>query len=169
MAAAGGGSSCDGVEGGTKNAHSPRVLLNRELAKYVMDGVELDVSDFSLPRFWLRKTSSTRAEGTVEVVSAADMPHLALVARLYVGVEATSCQSERNVSALSFLTAHLRSTMSVFKVEQMMFLRLNQGLIPEIKEYKAVKVAREERRKNCMQDVQDVQSSAAGEFVEIEL
>ena len=58
------------------------------------------------------------------------MHHLALLACLYHGVEATSCQSERNFSALAFRIAHLRSSMAPFKVEQMMFLRLNQDYIP---------------------------------------
>ena len=74
------------------------------------------------------------------------MPHLALLARLYHGVEATSCQSEQNVSALSFLIAHLRSSIAPFKVEQMMFLRLNQDYIPEFRKYKAVVRS----QKDCM-------------------
>ena len=64
------------------------------------------------------------------------MPHLALLARLYHGVVATSCQSERNFSALSFLIAHLRSSIAPFKAEQIMFLHLNQDYIPEFHKYK---------------------------------
>ena len=66
------------------------------------------------------------------------MPHLALLARLYHGVEAMSCQAERNVSALSLLTGNMRSSMGAFKVEQMIFLRLNQRCIPEIAAYNRV-------------------------------
>ena len=36
------------------------------------------------------------------------MPHLALIARLYYGVEATSCQAERNFSALALLIGNMR-------------------------------------------------------------
>ena len=79
--------------------------------------MELDVLEVSLPHFWLQKTSPTRAEGTDEVVSAADVPHLALVARVYVGVGATSRQAEHNLSALFIFPANLRSSMLAFKVE----------------------------------------------------
>ena len=75
------------------------------------------------------------------------MPHIALASRLYVvGVEATSCKAERNFSALSLLIVNLQWSMSVFKVEQMVFLRLNQDFIPEVKEYKIVRKAQEDRR-----------------------
>ena len=60
------------------------------------------------------------------------MSHLALLARLYHGVEATNCQAERNFSALALLIGNMRSSTGAFKVEQMMFLRLNQRRIPEI-------------------------------------
>ena len=66
------------------------------------------------------------------------MPHLALLARLYHGVVATSCQAERNFSALALLIGNMRSSMGAFKVEQMMFLRLNQRCIPEIVAYNRV-------------------------------
>ena len=82
---------------------------------------------FSLPGFWLRKSEPTLSQGAGELVAPPDLPHLALVARLYHGVEATSCQAERNFSSLSFLIGTLRASLSPFKVEQMMFLKLNQG------------------------------------------
>ena len=59
------------------------------------EGVHADIDDFSLPGFWLRRGSPTLAEGTTTSVAPAEMPHLALSARLYTGVEATSCQSEK--------------------------------------------------------------------------
>ena len=51
------------------------------------------------------------------MVSSADVPQLALVARVYVGVGATSRQAEHNLSALLFLPANLRSSMLAFKVK----------------------------------------------------
>ena len=66
-----------------------------------------------------------RSQATGELMAPPDLPHLPLVARLYHGVEATSCQAERNFSSLSFLIGTLRASMSPFKVEQMMFLKLN--------------------------------------------
>ena len=101
-------------------------LLGRELTRYLAEGGQPDEAQFNLVSFWSRRGASTLEAGEEEVVHDRGMPHLALLARLYHGVEATSCQSERNLSALSFLIAHLRSSMAPFKVEQMMFLRLNQ-------------------------------------------
>ncbi|CAN0454320.1 unnamed protein product, partial [Ascophyllum nodosum] len=59
------------------------------------------------------------------------LPYLALLARLFHGVVATSCQAERNFSSLSFLIGTLRASMGPFKVEQMMFLKFNQGCLRE--------------------------------------
>ena len=58
---------------------------------------------FSLPEVWLRKSDPTLAQGTGELVAPPDLPHFALVTRRYHGVEATSCQAERNFSLLSVL------------------------------------------------------------------
>ena len=124
---------------------------------------------FSLPGFWLRKSEPTLAQGTGELVAPPDLPHLALIARLDHGVEATSCQAERNFSSLSFLIGILRVSMSPFKVEQMMFLKLNQGCLPEVQKYNAVIAAQQERRSQCLQDVQSAQEAAAGEMVDVEI
>ena len=62
------------------------------------------------------------------------MPYLAFIARLYHGIEATSCQAERNFSALAHLIGDLRSSMLASKVERMMFIRLNRYLIDEARE-----------------------------------
>ncbi|CAM9493242.1 unnamed protein product, partial [Ascophyllum nodosum] len=75
------------------------------------------------------------------------MPHLAILARFYHGVEATNCQAERNFSALALLIGNMRSSMGAFEVEQMMFLRLNQRYIPEIAAYNRV-VDRQQARRN---------------------
>ena len=113
--------------------------------------------------------TSTLATGIGEVVVPPDLPHLALLARLYHGAEATSCQAERSFSVLSFLIGTLRASMSPFKVEQMMFLKLNQGCLPEGQRYNAVIAAQEERRSQCLNDVQSAQEAAAGETVDVEL
>ena len=124
---------------------------------------------FSLPGFWLRKSEPTLAQGTGDLVAPPDLPHLALVARLYHGVEATSCQAEPNFSSLSFLIGTLRASMSPFQVEQMMFLKLNQGCLPEVQKYNAVIAAQQERRSQCLQDMQSAQEAAAGETVDVEI
>ncbi|CAN0392040.1 unnamed protein product, partial [Pylaiella littoralis] len=70
------------------------------------EDVQSEETKFSLLEFWkLRRTG---------------MPSLALIARLYNGVESTSCQAERNFSALAFLIGHLRSSIAPDKVERLM-------------------------------------------------
>ena len=58
--------------------------------------------------------------------------------------------------------------MDPFKVEQMMFLKLNHGCLPEVQKYNAV-IAAQERRSQCLHDVQSVQEAAAGETVDVEI
>ena len=118
---------------------------------------------------FLAPQEPTLAQGTGELVAPPDLPHLALAARLYHGVEATSCQAERNFSPLSFLIGTLRASISPFKVEQMMFLKLNQVCLPEVQKYNAVIAAQQERRSQCLQDVQSAQEATAGETVDVEI
>ena len=169
LAAAGHGGSSHGAQGGGVQPVTHHVALRQELTNYRGQNVEADVCGFSLPGFWLRKSEPTLAQGTGELVAPPDLPHLALVARRFHGVEATSCQAERNFSSLSFLIGTLRASMSPFKVEQMMFLKLNQACLPEIQTYNAVIAAQQERRSQCLQDVQSAQEAPAGETVDVEL
>ena len=62
------------------------VALRQELTNYRGQNVEAYVCGFSLPDFWLRKSKPTLAQGTGELVAPPDLPHLALVARLYFNV-----------------------------------------------------------------------------------
>ena len=169
LAAAGYGGSSHGAHGGEVQLVTHHVAFRQELNNYRGQNVEADVYGFSLPGFWLRKSEPTLAKGTGELVAPPDLPHLALVARLYHGVEATSCQAERNFSSLSFLIGTLRASTSLFKVEQMMFLKLNQGCLPEVQKYNAVIAAQQERRSQCLQDVQPAQEAAAGETVDVKI
>ena len=52
--------------------------------------------------------------------------------------------------------------MSPFKVEHMMFLKLNQGCVQK---YNAVIAAQHKIRSQCLQDVQSAKEAAAGEMV----
>ena len=171
LAAAGHGESPHGAQGGGVQPVTHHVALRQELTNY--RGQNVEACGFSLPGFWLRKSEPTLAQGTGELVAPPDLPHLALVARLHHGVEATSCQAERNFSSPSFLIGTLRAGMKPFKVEQMMFLKLNQGCLPDVQKYNAVIsviTAQQERRSQCLQDVQSAQQEeAAGETVDGEI
>ena len=96
-------------------------------------------------------------------------PHLALLARLYHGVETTSCQAEQNVSALALLIGNMLSSMGAFKVEQMMFLRLNQRCIPEIVAYNRVIDRQQARQNQCREDTDKAQNEGGGNLIEIDL
>ena len=122
LAAAGSaGAAGDEAESGSGPSITHKVRVLQELTRYVTEGVELEEDGFSLPGFWRRRGSPKLSQATGEVIEEAAMPHLALIARLYHGVEATSCQAERNFSALALLISNMRSSMGAFKVEQMMF------------------------------------------------
>ena len=136
---------------------------------YVTEGVELEEDGFSLPGFWRRRGSPKLSQATDEIIEEAAMPHLALLARLYHGVEATSCQAERNNSTLALLIGNMRSSMGAFKVEQMMFLRLNQRCIPEIAAYNRVIDRQKARRNQCREDTDEAQNEGAGDLIEIDL
>ena len=80
--------------------------------------------------------------------------------------------SGAQLSSLSFLVGTLWASMGSFKVEQMMFLKLNQGCLPEVQKYNtviAVSVAQQARHNQYLQDVQSAQEAAAGETVDVEI
>ena len=68
----------------------------------------MEEDGFSWAGFWQRRGSPKLSQSTGEVIEEAAMPHLALLARLYHGVEATSCQAERNFSALALLIGQVQ-------------------------------------------------------------
>ena len=95
LAAAGStGAAGDEAESGSGPSITHKVRVLQELTRYVTEGVELEEDGFSLPGFWRRRGSPKVSQATGEVIEEAAMPHLALLARLYHGVEATSCQAE---------------------------------------------------------------------------
>ena len=72
---------------------------------------------------------SRRQDGGVVV--SARWPDVGLLARLYLGIDTTSCQAERNnFSALSAVVSQLRTSLGTDKIETMMLLKLNSHLIP---------------------------------------
>lgn len=123
-------------------------LVEKELRMYMAEDIQPEEVDFSLLEFWK--------------VKSAGMPFLALIARLFNGVESTSCQAERNFSALAFLLGHLRSTTAPAKVERLMFLRLNRLFIPEIKALHDAVTAKKAAADRCKERVAEVEAATAG-------
>lgn len=70
---------------------------------------------------------------------------LAMVARVYHGVDGTCCQTERNFSSLALTADSLRGVLSPRKIEQLVFLRLNAHFIREVAAYQAGTSGIEER------------------------
>lgn len=113
------------------------VLIEREVLVYLNEPAQLDVDDFNLAGFWNRRGTDSVCPTTGKVTSPAEMPYLAFIARLHLGIEATSCQAERNFSALAHLIGHLRCNMLPRKVERMMLIRLNKHLLADIRAFDA--------------------------------
>ena len=86
--------------------------------------------DFDLLNAWKSYATDGVDAKTGKVVTPARLSHIGLLARLHLGIDATSCQAERNFSALSALLSDLQSNLGRRKVEMMMLLKLNQQLIP---------------------------------------
>lgn len=173
LQAASRGGHSPGNEGGRADAQ-PKDLLREELAAYVAERPEVEDDNFSLLRYWARRAIPTVTTDTKEVVLPAKSPHLALVARLFHAIGATSCQAEMSFSGLSLLIGDLRTTMSATKVEQMMFLRLNQENIPEVRTFMTITrtsaaIARKQQElaAETKKAVEEMQTAAAGQTLEI--
>ena len=128
---------------------------------------QLEVDAFNLLGFWTRRGTDSVCPTTSTITSPAEMPYLAFIARLYHGIEATSCQAECFFSVLAYLIVDLRSRMLVSKIECMMFVRLNRHLSDEVCELGAavaqararvaksapISVAAQEERSNMSVDL----------------
>ena len=134
---------------------------------YLAELGQLDVDAFNLLGFGNQRGTDSVCPTTSTVMSPAEMPYLAFIARLYHGIEATNCRAERKFSALAHLIGDLRSRMIASKVERMMFNWLNRHLIDEVHELDAavaqararvaksaqISVAAQEERSNMSVDL----------------
>ena len=114
-----------------------RVLIGREMLVYLAEQGQLDVDTFNLIWFWNRRGIHSVCPTTSTVTSPAEMPYLALISRLYHGIEAASFQAGGIFSALTHLVGEPRSRMLASKVERIMFIRLNRHLVDEVRELDA--------------------------------
>ena len=150
-----------------KSTVTRRSVIERELRMYVAEDPTPEEDDFSLLDFWLRRSKATTCAETGEV--EAGLPYLALIARLYHAIDSTSCQAERNFSALALLIRTMRSSMLPHKVERMMFLRLNRLVIPEVKALHNAVEANKAAAAQCKNKVVEVEAAAAGAPVTLTL
>ena len=102
----------------------------REYGEYMKEVALIDDDPaFTALEYW-QPRAVDGLDKSGNVVVPAHWPHVGLVARLYLGVDTTSCQAERNFSALKLIVSDLRAKSSPGKVEKTIFLRLNKHLIP---------------------------------------
>ena len=131
------------------------------MAKCVKEDAALEEHHFSLLEFRQRRATRTASAETGEVVEEAVMPHLSVIARLYHGIEATSCQAERNFSSQSLLLNNLRSSMSAFKFERMMFFPAELA-IPEVHTFMEALDRQSAARAECAKSVAVAQEELVG-------
>ena len=139
VAAAVAGAGSGGVQPLDPVTTGRRVLIARELLVHLTEPDQIDVDDFNLLGFWSRQDTGSVCPTTGKVTSPAEMPYLAFLARLYHGVEATSCQAERCLLALAHLVGQLHSNMIAREVERTIFVRLNRHMVDEVRELNAAK------------------------------
>ena len=86
-------------------------------------------SKFDFLQYWkARGTDGVDPSG--KVVVPARGPHIRLLTRVYEGIDTTSCQAERNFSALKQILSDMRAGTLAYKTEKMLLLRLHRHLIP---------------------------------------
>ena len=83
--------------------------------------VEANSPDLDVLNAWKVQAMDGVDAKTGKMVVPARWPHVGLLARLYLGID-TSCQTERNLSALSAVVGQLRTSLRLDKIENMMLL-----------------------------------------------
>lgn len=134
----------------------------REFAEYMREPAPPDDDPtFTVLEYW-KPRAVDGLDKSGNVILPARWPHVGLVARLFAGIDTTSCQAERNFSALKLVVSDLRSSMSPAKVEQTVFLRLNRQLIPGLGNVlKGLDDLKERRKENVEASVAAKDAAAA--------
>ena len=89
----------------------------REMAAYTKEAAPKNDSMFDFLQYWeARGTDGVDPSG--KVVVPARWSHIELLARLYAGIDTTSCQAERNFSALKQILSDMRAGSLARKTEK---------------------------------------------------
>ena len=167
MAADVAGSTGNGGVQSLPSVTERRVMIPRELLVYLAEPDQIDVDGFNLRGVWSRQGIDSACPTTSSVTSPAEMPYLAFKAWLYHGVEATSCQAERNFSPLAHLIGDLYSNMLASKVERMVFIRLNRHMVDEVRDMDAAKAKAQARVAKSAKQSAAAQQEMANMVVDI--
>ena len=101
---------------GAEEDLSRSTAAEREFEDYIKMPPAANSHDFDLLNAWKSYATDGVDAKTGQVVTPARLPHIGLLARLHLGIDATSCQAERNFSALSALLGDLQSNLGRRKV-----------------------------------------------------
>ena len=105
-----------------------------EFGEYMKTPVAANSPDFDVLNAWKAQAIDGVDAKTGKMVVPARWPHAGLLARPYLGIHSTSCQPERDVSALSAVVIQLRTSLWPDKKDSMTLLKLISHLIPGLAE-----------------------------------
>ena len=101
----------------------------REMAAYMKQASPKNDSKFGFLQCW-EAGGTDGVDPSGKVIVSAHWPHIGLLARLYAGIDTTSCQAERNFSALkqvfSGMVAVTRENV-VAQAQQPLYSRICEG------------------------------------------
>lgn len=142
--------------------------LDKEVEEYEQLPPVVPSKDFDVLGYW-HDAGSPRKDPHGNVIAAAQFPILATVARVYLWVDSTSCQSEREFSGLGFVHSNLRRSTTPDRVEKLMFLRTNPSLIPEIKQLELLLARISDAQREGKAQAVAAQTRGAGKEVVVEI
>lgn len=149
-----------------KTDFSMACRFDKELEEYKLLP-EILAGKFDLVGFWAAE-SKPRLDDDGNVRELAKFPILSMIARAFHSADTTSCQSERDFSALAVCMSNVRQSMIQDRVGMMMFLRLNSGVIPEMVWYNENMAKLKKAQSDGHVKAVKAQAAGAGEVVEIE-
>ena len=150
------------------NRPSVKRRVSKEINEYWQHPAVASKKDFDVLGCW-HDAGSARLDPHGNVIAAPQFPILSMLARVYLCIDSTSCQSEREFSSLAFVHSNLRRRTTPEHVEKMMFLRTNPDLIPEIKKLEDSLADISHKRQEGKAKVVAAQKSAAGKEVVVEV
>ena len=96
----------------------------REMAAYTKEAAPKNDSKFDFLQYYWEARYTDRVDPSGKIVVPARWPHIGLLARLYAGIDTTSCQAERNFSTLEqVLISDARAGTLAHKTEKILSLR----------------------------------------------
>lgn len=108
--------------------------FDKEIMEYKFSP-EISGSNFDLLSFW-DDAARPSLDDYGNIRALAKFPTLAMLARVFHSVETTTtCQPAGELPSVAFSMSNLRQSMRRDCVDMMAFLKLNKGMIPEVRSY----------------------------------